>query len=113
MSAAFEPESRAVDRTRIFENANIVLPAAVLIGWIAVSGDRIVEVGEGRAPNAASIAPATSWFRAWSTYIPITWKTICSRAQGGVAAAGGRTCLRCTNCGICHYHGIRFRARRY
>jgi alpha-D-ribose 1-methylphosphonate 5-triphosphate diphosphatase len=51
MSAAFEPESRAVDRTRIFENASIVLPAAVQIGWIAVSGDRIVEVGEGQAPE--------------------------------------------------------------
>lgn len=51
MSAAFELESRAVDRTRIFENASIVLPAAVLIGWIAVTSDRIVEVGEGRAPE--------------------------------------------------------------
>jgi alpha-D-ribose 1-methylphosphonate 5-triphosphate diphosphatase PhnM len=51
MSAVFEPESRAVDRTQIFENASIVLPAAVTTGWIAVSGERIVELGEGRAPE--------------------------------------------------------------
>ena len=51
MSAAFEPKGETVDRTLIFENARIVLPAAVLVGWIAVSGDRILEVGEGRAPE--------------------------------------------------------------
>jgi alpha-D-ribose 1-methylphosphonate 5-triphosphate diphosphatase len=51
MSAASEPNSRAAAGTRIFENANIVLPTAVMLGWIAVSGDRIIEVGEGRAPE--------------------------------------------------------------
>ncbi|HEU0062556.1 MAG TPA: hypothetical protein VFR19_21920 [Hyphomicrobiaceae bacterium] len=40
-----------MDRTQIFENASIVLPAAVTTGWIAVSGERIVELGEGRAPE--------------------------------------------------------------
>jgi alpha-D-ribose 1-methylphosphonate 5-triphosphate diphosphatase len=40
-----------VDRTHIFENASIVLPGVVMAGWIAVSGERILEVGEGRAPE--------------------------------------------------------------
>ena len=40
-----------MDRTHIFENASIVLPGMVLAGWVAVGGGRIVEVGEGRAPE--------------------------------------------------------------
>jgi alpha-D-ribose 1-methylphosphonate 5-triphosphate diphosphatase len=37
--------------TRLFENARIVLPQAVVDGWVAVDGDIIVEVGQGRAPE--------------------------------------------------------------
>jgi alpha-D-ribose 1-methylphosphonate 5-triphosphate diphosphatase len=37
--------------TRVFENARIVLPQAVVDGWVAVDGDIIVEVGQGRAPE--------------------------------------------------------------
>jgi alpha-D-ribose 1-methylphosphonate 5-triphosphate diphosphatase len=40
-----------VTRTQIFENASIVLPGRVMAGWIAVGGERIFEVGEGRAPE--------------------------------------------------------------
>jgi len=40
-----------VTRTQIFENASIVLPGMVLAGWVAVSGERILEVGKGRAPE--------------------------------------------------------------
>jgi alpha-D-ribose 1-methylphosphonate 5-triphosphate diphosphatase len=40
-----------VDRTHIFENASIVLPGVVIAGWVAVRGERILEVGEGRAPQ--------------------------------------------------------------
>jgi alpha-D-ribose 1-methylphosphonate 5-triphosphate diphosphatase len=35
----------------IFENAQIVLPDAVIDGWIAVADGRIAEIGEGRAPE--------------------------------------------------------------
>ena len=37
--------------TLVFENARVVLPEAVAEGWVAVAGERIVEVGEGRAPE--------------------------------------------------------------
>lgn len=37
--------------TLVFENARVVLPEAVSEGWVAVAGERIVEVGEGRAPE--------------------------------------------------------------
>jgi alpha-D-ribose 1-methylphosphonate 5-triphosphate diphosphatase len=40
-----------VDATQIFENAKLVLPAAIIDGWIAIAGDRILEVGEGRPPE--------------------------------------------------------------
>ncbi|TCZ64966.1 alpha-D-ribose 1-methylphosphonate 5-triphosphate diphosphatase [Roseicella aquatilis] len=39
------------DRVAIFENAAIVLPDAVRHGWVAVAGGRILETGEGRAPE--------------------------------------------------------------
>ena len=35
----------------VFENARVVLPDAVVPGWVAVAGEHIVEVGEGRAPE--------------------------------------------------------------
>ena len=37
--------------TLVFDNARIVLPQAVVDGWVAVDGDIIVEVGHGRAPE--------------------------------------------------------------
>jgi alpha-D-ribose 1-methylphosphonate 5-triphosphate diphosphatase len=37
--------------TLLFENAKVVLPDAVVEGWVAVAGERIVEVGAGRAPE--------------------------------------------------------------
>lgn len=37
--------------TLVFENARVVLPQAVVVGWVAVDGERIVEVGQGRAPE--------------------------------------------------------------
>jgi alpha-D-ribose 1-methylphosphonate 5-triphosphate diphosphatase len=37
--------------TLVFENARVVLPQAVVDGWVAVVGDIIVEVGQGRAPE--------------------------------------------------------------
>jgi len=40
-----------VQSTKIFENARIVLPAAVIEGWVAIGGEHILEVGEGRAPE--------------------------------------------------------------
>ena len=40
-----------MDATQIFENAKVVLPGAIIDGWIAVAGDRILEVGEGRPPE--------------------------------------------------------------
>lgn len=40
-----------MDRTFLFENARVVLPHAVVDGWVAVDGERIGEVGEGRAPE--------------------------------------------------------------
>ena len=40
-----------MDRTLLFENARVVLPHAVVSGWVAVAGEHIVEVGEGRAPE--------------------------------------------------------------
>jgi alpha-D-ribose 1-methylphosphonate 5-triphosphate diphosphatase len=43
-----------VDPTQIFENAKVVLPTAIIDGWIAVAGDRILEVGEGRPPQSGS-----------------------------------------------------------
>ena len=45
--------------TLVFENARVVLPEAVSEGWVAVAGEQIVEVGEGRRPSAASISAAT------------------------------------------------------
>lgn len=40
-----------MEPTLVFENAKVVLPDAVVPGWVAVAGERIVEVGEGRAPE--------------------------------------------------------------
>jgi alpha-D-ribose 1-methylphosphonate 5-triphosphate diphosphatase len=37
--------------TLLFENARVVLPQAIVSGWVAVAGERIVEVGQGRAPE--------------------------------------------------------------
>src|SRR5262249_23278268 len=50
-SAVFEPEGRRVTRTQIFENAAIVLPGRVMACWLALGAERILEVGEGRAPE--------------------------------------------------------------
>lgn len=38
-------------RTLILDNARIVLPQAIVDGWLAVAGETILEVGEGRAPQ--------------------------------------------------------------
>ena len=35
----------------LFENAMVVLPHGIVGGWVATAGERIVEVGEGRAPE--------------------------------------------------------------
>jgi alpha-D-ribose 1-methylphosphonate 5-triphosphate diphosphatase len=40
-----------VSGTLVFENARIALPRAVVAGWVAVDGERIVEVGQGRPPE--------------------------------------------------------------
>lgn len=40
-----------MDQTLIFENARVALPHAIVGGWVAVTGERIAEVGEGRAPE--------------------------------------------------------------
>ena len=37
--------------TLLFENVKVVLPETIVEGWVAVTGERIVEVGEGRAPE--------------------------------------------------------------
>src|SRR5215467_9494292 len=37
--------------TLVFENAKLVLARAIVDGWVAVLGEHIVEVGEGRAPE--------------------------------------------------------------
>src|SRR5215475_15616949 len=47
----FELERSPVQSTKIFENARIVLPEAVIEGWVAIDGEHILEVGEGRAPE--------------------------------------------------------------
>ena len=39
------------NQTLVFENARVVLPEAIVGGWVAVAGERILEVGEGRAPE--------------------------------------------------------------
>lgn len=39
------------DRLRLIENARIVLADAVVQGWVAVTGSRIAEFGEGKAPE--------------------------------------------------------------
>lgn len=36
----------------LLANARLVLPEAVVRGWVAVAGGRILELGEGRAPDA-------------------------------------------------------------
>jgi alpha-D-ribose 1-methylphosphonate 5-triphosphate diphosphatase len=41
----------AVGESFVIENARVVLADAVLDGWVAVEDGRIVEVGEGRAPE--------------------------------------------------------------
>lgn len=35
----------------VFENAKVVLRDSVIDGWVAISGERIAEVGEGRPPE--------------------------------------------------------------
>jgi alpha-D-ribose 1-methylphosphonate 5-triphosphate diphosphatase len=40
-----------VTPTLVFANARVVLPQSVITGWVAVQGELIVEVGEGRAPE--------------------------------------------------------------
>jgi alpha-D-ribose 1-methylphosphonate 5-triphosphate diphosphatase len=40
-----------VTRGIVLENARVVLADAVIDGWVAISGQHIVEVGEGRAPD--------------------------------------------------------------
>jgi alpha-D-ribose 1-methylphosphonate 5-triphosphate diphosphatase len=37
--------------TRIFENAEIVMPDRLQRGWVAVDGGRVAEIGEGVAPE--------------------------------------------------------------
>jgi alpha-D-ribose 1-methylphosphonate 5-triphosphate diphosphatase len=40
-----------VQGTLVFENAKLVLPDAMVAGWLAAEGERILEFGEGRAPE--------------------------------------------------------------
>jgi alpha-D-ribose 1-methylphosphonate 5-triphosphate diphosphatase len=37
--------------THVFENAEIVMPDRIQRGWVAVDGGRVVEIGEGVAPE--------------------------------------------------------------
>jgi alpha-D-ribose 1-methylphosphonate 5-triphosphate diphosphatase len=41
----------AVGSSPVFENARVVLADTVIDGWVAVAGERITEMGEGRAPE--------------------------------------------------------------
>lgn len=45
------PRHRENPDSFVIENARIVLPDAVINGWIAVADGRIHEIGEGRAPE--------------------------------------------------------------
>lgn len=40
-----------MNQSLVIENARVVLPDAVMEGWVAIVGTEIVEVGEGRAPE--------------------------------------------------------------
>src|SRR5262245_16086835 len=51
MQFASEHEQAIVDHTVIFENASIVLPPAMVRGFLVVQGSRIAEVAEGNAPE--------------------------------------------------------------
>lgn len=45
------PDATTAPESFVLENASIVLPDAVLRGWLAVARGRIVEIGEGAAPE--------------------------------------------------------------
>jgi alpha-D-ribose 1-methylphosphonate 5-triphosphate diphosphatase len=40
-----------VGESLVIENARVVLAGTVVDGWVAIAGERIAEVGEGRAPE--------------------------------------------------------------
>ena len=75
----------------VLSNARVVLADRVIgCGWVAVMNGRIVEVGEGDAPERGKDLPATFFSPAWWSYTRITSRNTICRGPEGVLGTRSR-----------------------